>query len=295
MIDVITVATMRESDAHTIAHYVPSRELMRRAAQGVFQAVSWYGQTAILAGSGNNGGDGYALAEILAKQGIACTVYRVSDRFSSDGQFYHDRAVACGVPVKEFTGQEDLSSYDILVDCLLGTGFSGPVRGKFRQAIEAINRAKGAQVVSVDINSGMHGDTGRGELMVRSDLTVTIGYLKTGLLLADAAWQIGRLVVADIGIRLIRDDYFLATPGEVVFPNSGFSLHEDRVILLTPGEAEDLSKNGQTVPEVAQEIALRENHLVRVLGRHSLVTDGYRLYFEELGAYPQQISSLGDA
>ena len=58
MIDVITVATMRESDAHTIAHYVPSRELMRRAAQGVFQAVSWYGQTAILAGSGNSGGDG---------------------------------------------------------------------------------------------------------------------------------------------------------------------------------------------------------------------------------------------
>ena len=239
MIDVITVEPCK-SDAHTVP-YVPSRELMRRAAQGC-SGGGLARQTAILAGGGNNGGDGYALAGILAEQGISCTVYRVSDRFSSDGQYYHDQAVARGVPVKEFTGQEDLSSYDILVDCLLGTGFSGPVRGRFRQAIQAINRAKDAQVVSVDINSGMHGNTGRGELMVRSDLTVTIGYLKSGLLLADATWQIGRLVVADIGIRLIREDYFLATPGEVVFPNSGFSLQEDNVALMTPGEAEDLSK-----------------------------------------------------
>ena len=61
MKDVITVATMRESDAHTIALYVPSRELMYRAAMGVYQAVNWQGKkVAIFTGSGNNGGDGYA-------------------------------------------------------------------------------------------------------------------------------------------------------------------------------------------------------------------------------------------
>ena len=178
MKDVITVATMRESDAHTIALYVPSRELMYRAAMGVYQAVNWQGKkVAILTGSGNNGGDGYALAGILADHSVPCCLYQVSGRYSEDGKYYYDQAVEKGVERKQFSEGEDLSRYDILVDCLLGTGFSGPVRGAFQQAIQAINRAK-AYVVSVDINSGMNGDTGKGDLVVRSDLTVTIGYLK---------------------------------------------------------------------------------------------------------------------
>ena len=189
--------------------------------------------------------------------------------------------------------KEDLSRYDILVDCLLGTGFSGPVRGAFQQAIQAINRAK-AYVVSVDINSGMNGDTGKGDLVVRSDLTVTIGYLKAGMFLGEAVWKVGRLVVADIGIRLVREDFFLATPEEMVFPRSGLSLQSSQVTMMTPGEAESVSKNGQTIPDVAQEIALRSQRLVRVLGKHSLVTDGYRTYFMEEGEYPAEIASLGE-
>ena len=65
MIDCISVENMRQSDAYTIAHLVPGLELMRRAALGVFQAAKWQNHTAILAGSGNNGGDGFALACIL--------------------------------------------------------------------------------------------------------------------------------------------------------------------------------------------------------------------------------------
>lgn len=213
MKDVITVATMRESDAHTIALYVPSRELMYRAAMGVYQAVNWQGKkVAIFTGSGNNGGDGYALAGILADHSVPCCLYQVSEHYSEDGKYYYDQAVEKGVERKRFSEGEDLSRYDILVDCLLGTGFSGPVRGAFQQAIQAINRAK-AYVVSVDINSGMNGDTGKGDLVVRSDLTVTIGYLKAGMFLGEAVWKVGRLVVADIGIRLVREDFFLATPG----------------------------------------------------------------------------------
>ena len=130
-------------------------------------------------------------------------------------------------------------------------------------AIQAINRAK-AYVVSVDINSGMNGDTGKGDLVVRSDLTVTIGYLKAGMFLGEAVWKVGRLVVADIGIRLVREDFFLATPEEMVFPRSGLSLQSSQVTMMTPGEAESVSKNGQTIPDVAQEIALRSQRLVRV-------------------------------
>lgn len=123
MKDVITVATMRESDAHTIALYVPSRELMYRAAMGVYQAVNWQGKkVAILTGSGNNGGDGYALAGILADHSVPCCLYQVSGRYSEDGKYYYDQAVEKGVERKQFSEGEDLSRYDILVDCLLGTG-----------------------------------------------------------------------------------------------------------------------------------------------------------------------------
>lgn len=294
MKDVITVANMRESDAYTIANYVPSKELMHRAAMGVYRAVTWKGRVGILTGGGNNGGDGYALAAILADQGIACRIYRVSEKFSEDGKYYYDQALERGVEAPLFLGEENLSGYDILVDCLLGTGFSGPVRGRFQRAIQAINQS-GAYVVSVDINSGMNGDTGRGETVVKSDLTVTIGALKGGLFLGDAAQYIGKLAVADIGIRLLREDFFLATPEEIVFPHSGLGLEGDRVDLMTPGEIQDLTKNGQTVPDVAQELALRRQRIIRVLGKNSLVTDGYRTYFIEEGAYPQEIKSLGEA
>ena len=86
-----------------------------------------------------------------------------------------------------------------------------------------MNQAK-AYVVSVDINSGMNGDTGKGALVVQSNLTVTIGFLKVGMLLGEAVQKMDRLVVADIGIRLIREDDFLAHPEEVVFSRSGLSL-----------------------------------------------------------------------
>ena len=285
MQEVITVENMRRSDAHTIAAYVPSRRLMYRAALGVYRAVAWKGRIGILTGSGNNGGDGCALACVLARENIPCTVLRVSDRFSEDGQYYHDLALAEGVEICPFTGHEDLTGYDILVDCLLGTGFAGAVQGAFRTAIESIAAAR-ACVVSVDINSGLNGDTGRAELAVRSDLTVTIGYLKTGLLLGDAPRYIGKLTVADIGIRLLRDEYYLAKDDEVVFPRTGLSL-DNGARLLTPGEAESLPLAGMSVPERAMALAAREGKLVRVLGRRSFVTDGYRGYFLEKGELPK--------
>ena len=289
MKNVITVRNMRESDAHTIEKYVPSKTLMYRAAMGVFRATEWKQTCAILTGSGNNGGDGYALACILADHGIACEIYRVSERFSEDGRFYYDLALEKNVTVKPFTADTDLSSYDVLVDCMLGTGFSGRVEGLFRAAIKAVNNARSSYVVSVDINSGLNGDSGKAELAVKSDLTVTIGYLKTGLFLGESIWYINKLAVVDIGIRLIRDEFFLASTDEILFPNTGFDLNGERMDILTPGEAEAQLKNGETIPELAVELALKEQKLIRVLGKNSLVTDGYRTYFVEDGAFPAEI------
>lgn len=195
----ISVQQMRESDAYTIAKLVPSKELMYRAASGIFSAVKWHGNIAIICGSGNNAGDGYALACILIDNGIIPTLVRVSDKFSEDGKYYYDMAVQKGV--KE-NNSLDLNGYDFAVDCLLGTGFSGEPRGIYADAINAINKSN-AYVISADINSGMNGDTGESVLAVKSDLTVSVGYFKTGMFKGDAPSLIGDLVNVDIGIVLV--------------------------------------------------------------------------------------------
>ncbi len=204
MIPCISVENMRLSDAYTIEHYVPGPELMHRAAMGVFRAVSWAGPIAIVVGSGNNGGDGFALACILKEEGFDCTVFTVSGKMSEDSAFYAEKARKAGIPVTGFH-PGCLSGFSIIVDCLLGTGFQGIVRGNYRTAIEEIN-ASGVCVVSVDINSGMNGDTGEADLAVKSDLTVTIGYVKAGLVTDHAGKHMKKLICADIGIHLLREE-----------------------------------------------------------------------------------------
>ena len=155
----ISVEQMRKSDAYTIANFVESRELMYRAAMGVYNSYGgWKGKKiAIVTGGGNNGGDGYALAGILKKDGIDSVIIKVSEKMSEDGKYYSDIANELGVRSEVFAPETDFSGYDVIVDCILGTGFSGEVRGNARTAIDAINRS-GAYVISVDINSGMNGD-----------------------------------------------------------------------------------------------------------------------------------------
>ena len=204
MMDCISVENMRRSDAWTIANFVSSLELMHRAAYGVYLAHDWEAPVAILAGSGNNGGDGFALACILREKDIDCRVFTLSPRLSEDSRHYAEKARAAGVPVEPFA-EGCLKGFRTVVDCLLGTGFRGTPREDHRAAIEAVN-ASGAFVVSVDINSGMNGDTGEAETAVHSDLTVTIGFVKNGLVTENAGNYMKRLVCADIGIRLAEEE-----------------------------------------------------------------------------------------
>lgn len=204
---IISVAEMRAADRYTIAKGTPSKELMRRAAQGVFDAYdSWAGnKTVIVCGSGNNGGDGYALASIMKDCGLDPVLLRVSDKFSEDGLFYYEKCKDKGIVSCLYgTMPVRLKDYDIIIDCMLGTGFSGAPREPIAPLIKEINEAgeeHGAFVISVDINSGMNGDTGEAEIAVVSDLTVSIGYLKTGFFAGKASELIRSLVNVDIGIE----------------------------------------------------------------------------------------------
>ena len=103
-----------------------------------------------------------------------------------------------------FTVNSNLSDFDVVVDCILGTGFRGKPEGIVAEAINKINDS-GAYVVSADINSGLDGDTGDAYLAVKSDLTVSIGFYKKGMFKKRAPELIGELVNVDIGIVLVEE------------------------------------------------------------------------------------------
>ena len=208
MIRTVSVDTMRQSDAWTIQNKIPSRELMRRAGEGIYNSAEWKAPVAVVCGKGNNAGDGFVVADLLFKSGIACTVFLLSDSFSEDGKFYYDICAAEGIPMVPFTPDAEFSAFASVLDCIFGTGFKGDPREPYKTAIEKIN-SSGAYVVSADINSGLNGDTGEGSTYVRSDLTVSIGEYKTGLFLGCAEDAIRERVNVDIGIEIQGDFIWL--------------------------------------------------------------------------------------
>ena len=200
---IISVDVMRRSDAWTIENQIPSKELMRRAGQAIFNAAEWKAPVAVVCGKGNNAGDGYVAAALMKDAGIDCSVILISDDFSEDGKYYYEKCLEKGVKVEKYSPETDFGKYGSVLDCLLGTGFRGEVRGTMKDVIGKINDS-GAYVVSADINSGLNGDTGEGSIYVDSDLTVSIGYYKYGHFTGESGKAMKAKVNADIGIRLIR-------------------------------------------------------------------------------------------
>lgn len=197
---VLTCAQMRAADEYTIRTLgVASQELMERAGAAIAEEAetllsSCGGKKALaVCGGGNNGGDGWCAARLLLEKGYDVSVFSLSKEFSPD----------CAAQREKFTGEQVqtfLSDADVIIDAIFGTGFHGEPQGEFAEAIRKINQS-GAKVVSADIPSGLNGDSGMCSLCVRADVTVAVGELKAGLLLANGADVCGKIVRKDIGIR----------------------------------------------------------------------------------------------
>ena len=205
---VLSVKEMRDADAYTIKNFVDSKELMYRAGEAIFYVGDWNigDRVLILAGSGNNAGDGYVVADLLNIEGIEVEILLIKDKFSEDGRYYFNRCLQKDIKYTVLDENTDYNtlrgkfdSYDYVLDCIYGTGFRGEVREPVYSLIKALNDSK-AFVVSADINSGMNGDTGESNICVNSDLTVSIGFLKKGLVSEEGKKHIGKLVNMDIGI-----------------------------------------------------------------------------------------------
>lgn len=165
----------------------------------------------VFCGPGNNGGDGIAAARFLMREGwkVKCVLVGKREKMTEDSKEMERRLIEAGGILEDFMAKkhEEYMGFDVAVDALFGVGLNSTLRP---DAVEAVWMMKMAQwVVSADIPSGIHADTG--EVMgcaVQADVTVTFSSGKPGLYVGKGAVHSGRVVVADIGIPrdLIDED-----------------------------------------------------------------------------------------
>ena len=214
--NLVVPATMREMDRRTIEDIgVPGAVLMDRAAGGAVDALIDYFSPAagtsigLICGTGNNGGDGLAMATMLANAGYKphVVVLGERDKLSDDAGLYFDIA-AQSMDNLDIAGDEEalekwlqaVPHCQIWCDALLGTGLDRPVKGRYAKAIEFLNN-QSAPVMAVDIPSGLDGHTGQvWGVATDAELTATFGFAKVGQCLDPARRLCGRLVTVDIGI-----------------------------------------------------------------------------------------------
>jgi NAD(P)H-hydrate epimerase len=209
----ITAEAMTGADRRAQAFGVPGERLMEHAGAAVAAAAHalavdterWgRGPIVILAGPGNNGGDGLVAARRLAAAGARVVVALVAPD-ARPGTPDAARITIVHAPVARDVASlgHGIEKSAIVVDALLGTGVRGPLREPIRSAVELVNHARAAMVpvlavdtpTAVDLTSGDPSDPA-----VRADLTVTFHRPKTGLLTRNGKALAGRVLVAPIGI-----------------------------------------------------------------------------------------------
>ena len=199
--EVLTTSEMERADRLTIAAGTPGFALMMSAGQAVAEAamaLAGEGPIVVVAGRGNNGGDGFVAAAELAARGREVSVILLCERDSLQG----DAASAARgwkFPVLPFNPQA-IGKPALIIDALFGAGLNRPVKGEPHEMIEAVN-ANGAPVLSVDLPSGINGTSGAVMgTAINATETVTFFRRKPAHLLLPGRIHCGRVRVADIGI-----------------------------------------------------------------------------------------------
>jgi len=213
---ILTSAEMKEIDRTAIEELgIPGVVLMENAGLRIVRALKsrcpdvTSGRVVIVAGKGNNGGDGLVVARHLSNSGARPDVLLLAAKEEVTGEAAVNLAIAIkvGIPVAEI---RDIAAWkkaraavfaaDVIVDALFGTGLVKPLEGLYAAAVEDINKSS-AFKLAVDIPSGLSADVF--ETMgpsVKADLTVTLAAPKIAHIFPPAADRVGELVVAPIGI-----------------------------------------------------------------------------------------------
>lgn len=211
---VVTGDAMQRIDRRAIEEFgVPGSLLMENAGSGCVEAIiETYGGESppavlVVAGKGNNGGDGYVIARLLRAKGwqVRTVILAEQDEITGDARTNLDLldsvSVTFSPPGAGLSAlQAGLQWAGLIVDALFGTGLKSEVRGTYAEAIRLINEVE-TPVVAVDVPSGIH--AGSGEVLgvaVQAELTVTFALAKLGHILYPGAEQCGVLRIVDIGI-----------------------------------------------------------------------------------------------
>jgi len=204
-------AQMREMDSYVIGDLgIPGTALMSNAAEHIASAamerLPLGGCVAVFCGPGNNGGDGIGAAAYLLEKGAPVRVFLVGDeeKLTNDSREMLRRLISNGGSLELYSASIDLVKYvnncDVIIDAIFGIGLNSDLRGDALRAVNMIN-ASPACVVSADIPSGVHADTGAVlGAAVNADITVTFTLAKAGQLVEPGCTRCGELRVCDIGI-----------------------------------------------------------------------------------------------
>lgn len=185
--ELYTAEQTRELDRIvTEQHNISTAKLMARAGAAALETIKNYWPQAerimVICGSGNNGGDGFELARQALAKDYRVVVFQVGDEkdMSAETTAARDAFLATGAEIQKF--EDKLPSTDVLVDALLGTGLNREVNGDYARAIAAINETKRIPVLSLDIPSGIHADTGNAlGIAVHATMTLSLMGLNKGL------------------------------------------------------------------------------------------------------------------
>ncbi|MCF6166105.1 YjeF protein [Furfurilactobacillus rossiae] len=202
----ITAAQSQAFDAYTMNQIgIPSMVLMERAALAVAHQIvnstSFdLNNVLVVAGTGNNGGDGVAVARLLHLNHIPVTIWLLGNRDHASEQTQQQLTIADHYNIPVIADQPDMANYTTVVDAIFGVGLSRDITGKFADVVDAINAAK-ANVMAVDMPTGLGTDDGQiMGTVVEATETVTMSYNKLGLATDNGRRFGGIVTVADIGI-----------------------------------------------------------------------------------------------
>lgn len=210
---ILTCSQLKEADQYTIENdEIPSIDLMEKAARKITERICHYWDKThnivVFAGPGNNGGDALAVARMLFEKEYNVYVYlfNVTGKLSEDCITNIQRLSDCGftnyTEVVNSVNFQKLTESDVVIDGLFGTGINKPLSKGFALVVNMIN-SSGAQVVSIDIPSGLMGEDNSFNIrqnIIQADLTLSIQLPKLSFLFPENADIVGKWELLDIGI-----------------------------------------------------------------------------------------------
>jgi NAD(P)H-hydrate epimerase len=221
---VATAEQMQELDRKAIEAYrIPGIVLMENAGRGATEVISntfpdlQKMKIAIVAGKGNNGGDGFVIARYLLNRRISVKVYLLADSKGLRGDaetnfqiFQRMKGEVISIPSsKDYQKmKKELEKFDLLIDAIFGTGLDAEVRGYYREVIDHLNTLQ-KPIVAIDIPSGLDANTGKPfGTAVRASLTITFGLPKIGHVISPGLDYVGKLKLVDIGLpkKLVEEE-----------------------------------------------------------------------------------------